>query len=84
MSKKVRVTFTIDEDLNEQWNRVSEKLKINKSAMLREMLQELLPILDKEQPREIIRAVINKTAEGQKQIANGLLDFVDDKEFKDE
>jgi len=79
MSNKVRVTFTIDEELNEQWNRVSKKLKINKSAMLREMLEEILPALDKEEPREIIRAVINKSLDNQKEITSNLLDFIDEK-----
>jgi metal-responsive CopG/Arc/MetJ family transcriptional regulator len=79
MANKVRVTFTIDKELNEQWNRVSEKLKINKSAMLREMLEEILPVLDKEEPREIIRAVINKSLDNHKEMSNGLLDFIEEK-----
>ncbi len=79
MSNKVRVTFTIDEELNEQWNRVSKKLKINKSAMLREMLEEILPVLDREEPREIIRAVINKSLDSQKEIANSLLGVIEEK-----
>ena len=49
-----RVTVSIDEDMNSRWNRVSKKLKISKSLMIQEFLDEVVPILEHEQPRDIM------------------------------
>ena len=58
-----RIGLSIDEQLNERWAKVAKKLKMTKSGMIEEMLLNTLPILEKEKPNEIMKAVLKKSAE---------------------
>lgn len=53
MAKK-RVNLTIDEELNERWNKVAKQLGWNKSAMVEDFLREALPFLENLHPKDII------------------------------
>ena len=52
MQKKV--TITIDENLNFRWGKVSKKIKLSKSGMVEELLSEIIPILEKDNPRDVM------------------------------
>jgi antitoxin component of RelBE/YafQ-DinJ toxin-antitoxin module len=60
---KVRTSINIDEELNKRWNDVSKRLDITKSSMVSEFLEEVLPILEKETPNDIMKLALKKTAE---------------------
>ena len=58
-----RIGLSIDEQLNERWTKVAKKLKMTKSGMVEEMIENILPILEKEKPNEVMKAVLKKSAE---------------------
>ncbi|MBD3842997.1 MAG: hypothetical protein IE909_14180 [Campylobacterales bacterium] len=49
-----KVTISLSEEMNNRWNAVSKKLKISKSLMVQEFLDEVIPILEHEAPRDIM------------------------------
>lgn len=51
---KKYVTLSIDEELNERWNKVAKKLKLSKSGMLQEFVEQILPILEEEKPNKMM------------------------------
>ena len=62
MAKKT-VTMTIDPELNERWTKVSKKLKMSKSGMVEDFLREVIPILEQENPKDVMRMALKKTGE---------------------
>ena len=68
-----RIGLSIDEQLNERWTKVAKKLKMTKSGMVEEMISSILPILEKEKPNEVMKAVLKKSAE-QIDLTANLLD----------
>ena len=58
-----RIGLSIDEQLNERWTKVAKRLKMTKSGMVEEMISNILPILEKEKPNEVMKAVLKKSAE---------------------
>ena len=57
MARK-RVMLSIDEDLDKRWKAVSKKIKMSKSAMVADFLNEVVPILEKEAPRDVMAHVL--------------------------
>ena len=57
MAKK-RVLIMVDEDLNDRWKKVAKRLKISKSGMVTDILEEVLPILEKEKPNDMIGSAL--------------------------
>ena len=62
MSKR-QVLIRIDEDLNNRWNKVAKKLNMTKSGMVEDFLNEVIPILEQEQPKDIMKMALKKTGE---------------------
>jgi hypothetical protein len=60
---KKRINISIDPELDERWIRVAKKLKLSKSGMVQEFLEEVLPILEQEKPNLILKSALKKTAE---------------------
>jgi antitoxin component of RelBE/YafQ-DinJ toxin-antitoxin module len=58
-----RVTISIDNELNERWTAVSKKLKMTKSGMIEDFLREVVPVLEQEQPKDVMKMALKKTAE---------------------
>ena len=61
MSRK-RISLTIPEDLNSQWARVAKKHGLTKSGMVEEWLENVLPILDQEQPKKVLQQAMKALA----------------------
>jgi antitoxin component of RelBE/YafQ-DinJ toxin-antitoxin module len=51
---KQQVLIRIDKDLNERWGKVAKKLKISKSGIVQDFLEQVIPILEKEEPKDIL------------------------------
>ena len=65
---KIRVNLNLDEELNRRWNDVSKRIKMSKSAMLTEYLEQVLPILEKEEPRDILGSAFRQLAKSMNEI----------------
>ncbi len=61
MSRK-RISLTVPEELNDQWARVAKKHGLTKSGMVEEWLQSVLPILDQEQPKKVLKHAMKALA----------------------
>ena len=55
-----RVGISIDETLNDRWGKVAKKLKMTKSSMIDEYLEEILPILEAETPNRMMAKAMKK------------------------
>ena len=58
-----RIALSIDEELNDRWAKVAKKLKMTKSGMVEDFLKEVIPILEQEQPKDIMKMALKKTSE---------------------
>jgi len=58
-----RVTISIDDELNDRFTAVSKKLKLTKSGMIEDFLREVVPILEQEAPKDVMKMALKKTAE---------------------
>lgn len=67
---KKTIGLRIDAELNDRWNRVCEKLKYQKSSMIEEMLEEILPILEAQEPRDFARMALRKVGTGLNEVAD--------------
>lgn len=59
-----RVTISIDEDLNDRWNKVAKKIKMTKSGMIEDFLNEVVPILEYEEPRDVMKHALDHIGKG--------------------
>jgi len=61
MARK-RINLTIDEDINARWAKVAKKHGLTKSGMVDEWLENILPILDEEQPKKVLQHAMKALA----------------------
>ena len=59
MAKK-QVLIRIDEDLNTRWGKLCDRLQISKTGMVEEILEQILPILEKEKPTDMIGSALRQ------------------------
>jgi hypothetical protein len=59
MAKK-QVLIRIDEDLNKRWALVSKKIKMSKTAMIESMLENSLPILEQDNPTDMVSSMFQE------------------------
>jgi len=59
-----RIMLSIDEDLDKRWKAVSKKIKMSKSAMVADFLNEVVPILEKESPRDVMAHALEHIGKG--------------------
>jgi len=78
---KKRVTISIDEELNEKWNKIAKIHGISKSGMVEDFIRQILPVLEIETPVKMISNAMKKIAEGIDE-ASSFLDEVDNKNGK--
>lgn len=57
-----RVTISIDDQLNERWGKTARRLKLSKSGMMEEYLNQILPILETESPNMMIQKAMKEMA----------------------
>ena len=55
-----QVLIRIDEDLNERWNKVSKKLNMTKSSIVEDFLRQVMPIFEKEEPKDVLSAAFKE------------------------
>lgn len=75
-----KVTITIDEQLNDRWNEVAKKIKMTKSGMVEDFLKEVVPILEYEEPRDVMKHALDHIGKGVSDM--GSLFHEDKKESK--
>jgi len=63
MADYKRVTITLPVDLNERWGNVAKRLKMSKSGMVKDFLEEVIPILEQEKPKDIMKMALKKTSQ---------------------
>jgi predicted DNA-binding transcriptional regulator len=61
MARK-RINLTIPEELNEQWAKVARKHGLTKSGMVEEWLSYVLPVLEEEQPKKVLKHAMKTLA----------------------
>jgi hypothetical protein len=54
MARK-RINLTVPEELDKRWARVAKKHGLTKSGMVAEWLDNILPILEEEQPKKVLQ-----------------------------
>ncbi len=52
-----RITINVDDQLNERWEKVAKRIGMSKSAMLDDMLEAVLPILEADADSMVSRAM---------------------------
>jgi len=57
-----RVMISIDEEVNERWNKVCKRLKLSKSGMVQDFIIQILPILDTETPNIMLKNAMKEMA----------------------
>ena len=63
MAKK-QVLIRIDEDLERRWNEVAKKIKMSKSEMVKDFLNQVVPVLEKEAPRDVMAFALEQIGKG--------------------
>ena len=58
-----RIALSIDSELNDRWANVAKRLKMTKSGMVEDFLREVIPILEQEEPKDIMKMALKKTSE---------------------
>jgi hypothetical protein len=61
MARK-RINLTIPEELNERWAKVAKRHGLTKSGMVEEWLNNILPILEQEQPKKVLQHAMKALA----------------------
>jgi len=59
-----KVLISIDEDMNERWNSVSKKIKMSKSGMVEDFLNQVIPILEIDEPRDVMAHALDHIGKG--------------------
>lgn len=68
-----RVTISIDDTLNDRWTKVAKRLDMTKSGMVVDFLEQVIPILEKEKPKDMIGSALKEVAKSLDQ-AGSLFD----------
>jgi len=61
--ERKHITISIDKEINERFTAVAKKLKLTKSGMIEDFLREVVPILEQEVPKDVMKMALKKTAE---------------------
>lgn len=61
--ERKHITISIDKEINERFTAVAKKLKLTKSGMIEDFLREVVPILEQEAPKDVMKMALKKTAE---------------------
>ena len=71
---KVRLNFSIDEKIAKRFNEVSKRLKVNKSAVIEEFIEGILPILEQSKKETMLQKILQAQAKSLNETAS-LLDY---------
>jgi len=67
-----RVNITIDNDLNERWNKVAKRHGLKKSQMIQELLELVIPSLEQDDARTMIKNALIQNAKNLEEIGKKL------------
>jgi len=68
--KKMRIS--INEDVLKRLDKVAKRLNLSKSGMVEEFLIEVLPILEKQNPINMVGSALKKLGEDLTEVGNDL------------
>jgi len=71
---KSRLTVTIEKDILDRFNASAKKLKINKSAVIEEFIESILPILEQSKKETMLQKILQAQAKSLNETAS-LLDY---------
>jgi len=71
---KSRLTVTIEKDILDRFNASAKKLKINKSAVIEEFVESILPILEQSKKETMLQKILQAQAKSLNETAS-LLDY---------
>jgi len=71
---KSRLTVTIEKDVLDRFNASAKKLKINKSAVIEEFIEGILPILEQSKKETMLQKILQAQAKSLNETAS-LLDY---------
>jgi len=71
---KSRLTVTIEKDVLDRFNASAKKLKINKSAVVEEFIESILPILEQSKKETMLQKILQAQAKSLNETAS-LLDY---------
>jgi len=62
LNMKKKVLISIDEEVNERWNKVAKFLNMSKSNMVEEYVIQMLPILEQQSPNKMLASAMKEMA----------------------
>jgi len=71
---KVRLNFSIDEKIAKRFNETTKRLRINKSAVIEEFIENILPILEQSKKETMLQKILQAQAKALNETAS-LLDY---------
>jgi len=72
MAHKKRIGLSIDAELNDRWTKVAKRLKITKSGMIEELLEEVLPVLEAKNAKSLVEEVFGRIGRGMTEFSEEL------------
>ena len=67
-----KMTISINEDVLKRLDKVAKRLNLSKSGMVEEFLIEVLPILEKQNPINMVGSALKKLGEDLTEVGNDL------------
>jgi metal-responsive CopG/Arc/MetJ family transcriptional regulator len=64
-----RLNMTISHELHDRWDKVSKKIGVSKSAMLRDMLDTILPILEEKEVSSMVKMLLSTNGDVLKDLS---------------
>lgn len=71
-TRKKRLNMTVRRDLIERWSKVAKRFNMSKSAMLEQILEEMLPVLESEEVNTLVKEVFARAGRGMTEISKEL------------
>lgn len=69
---KKRVNITLPPELNDRWNAVAEKHHLKKSSMVEELLEMVLPALEEDDAKTMIKNALKVNADAMEKLSEAL------------
>jgi len=64
-----RINLTMPKELIERWEAVADKIGMTRSAMLREMLEDILPPLEQDDVKSMLRMFMSRNGDVLKEMS---------------
>jgi len=71
-NKYRRVNLTMPHDLHDRWEKVANKMGTTKSAMLRDMLEQILPTLEYNDVNSMFKSMLALNGDVLKQLSEAI------------